>query len=188
MIRILKLRNWAIFLLIYCVPGFIVTPVSYLTDQLVGGDSVSNFTIWISSFFIVWYTWEFSIGNSLSRFIHQDQKFNRILYTIIFVSKGFIVIYVIVTIVTSAELDLILILAMIPLYLFWIIFSWYIIYQNSKIIRSGEINRPVYFSDFYHYFFLQLFLPVGIWLIQLRINELVKAKEGNLNGVPIADK
>jgi hypothetical protein len=40
MIRILKLRNWAIFLLIYCAPGFIVTPVSYLTDQLVGEDSV----------------------------------------------------------------------------------------------------------------------------------------------------
>lgn len=174
--NILKLKNWQIFLLMYCGPSLIIAPLQLLLQKLIGGDVPSNFTLWLILFFMAWYIWEYTIGNSLSRLIHPDQKFNKVVYNIFYLLKVAITIYIMVTLITLSESDMTPILSIIPLYFIWVGASWYIIYQNAKIIRSAEVNRVVYFSDFFHYFFMLLFLPFGIWLIQSRVNQIVNTK------------
>jgi hypothetical protein len=173
--NILKLKNWQIFLLIYCGPSLIIGPLQFLLQKL-SEDAPDNFILWLILFFMAWYIWEYTIGNILSRLIHPEQKFNKVVYKIFYGLKVAITIYIMVTLITLSESDMTPILSVIQLYFIWVGASWYIIYQNAKIIRSAEVNRVVYFSDFFHYFFMLLFLPFGIWLIQSRVNQIVNTK------------
>lgn len=176
MIQILKIKNWLLFLLIYFLPGTIVIPITYITADLMELPHSNGLLVWLASFFVCWYAWEFAIGNILSRYISPEQKFNKTLYNLFFTFKTFIVAYVLYLIATEPALDFVMVISLLPLYLFYIFFTWYIFYQNAKIIRAAELNRPVYFNDFFHYFFLQFVLPIGIWLIQSRINAVVNVK------------
>jgi hypothetical protein len=166
-----------IFLLIFVCPQLFVFPIGTLAVLILGEGSVNNLLILIVLYFALWYSWELAIGVSLSRFIHPSQKFRKGLYLTIFGLKIVIVVHLIISAMNLTELDLVSFLSVLPLLFCWTIFSWYIIYQNAKIIRSSELDKTVYFSDFYHYFFLQLILPLGICLIQSRINELIRNRE-----------
>ncbi len=67
----------------------------------------------------------------------------------------------------------------IPLHLFSMFCIFYCLYFNAKALKSVEWQRPVTFSDFAGEFFLIWFFPVGIWIIQPRINKLFDpAQEG----------
>jgi hypothetical protein len=46
----------------------------------------------------------------------------------------------------------------------------YIIYFTAKTIKTVELQRAVKFSDFIAEFFMIWFFPIGIWLIQPKIN------------------
>lgn len=48
----------------------------------------------------------------------------------------------------------------------------YCIYFNAKALRVVELQAPVTLRDYAGYFFSILFLPIGIWEIQPRVNKL----------------
>lgn len=67
---------------------------------------------------------------------------------------------------------------------FWLMFLvhlfsmcciFYCLYFNAKALKAAELQRPVTFSDFAGEFFLLWFFPVGIWILQPRINKLFDA-------------
>jgi hypothetical protein len=47
------------------------------------------------------------------------------------------------------------------------------IYFNAKLIKSVELKKEAKFEEFIGDFFLILFFPIGIWLIQPRLNKIV---------------
>ena len=49
---------------------------------------------------------------------------------------------------------------------------FYSIYFTAKALKGAELQRRVTFSDYVGEFFLLWFFPVGIWIIQPRINKL----------------
>lgn len=51
---------------------------------------------------------------------------------------------------------------------------FYILYFVSKTIKTVELQREVSFSDFAGEFFLLWFYPIGIWIIQPRINKIIR--------------
>lgn len=59
-----------------------------------------------------------------------------------------------------------------PLHLFSMFCIFYCLYFNAKALKSVELNKAVTFSDFAGEFFLIWFFPIGIWIIQPRINKL----------------
>ena len=58
--------------------------------------------------------------------------------------------------------------------MFGILHSMYFV---AKTFKTVELQREVSFSDFAGEFFLIWFYPVGIWIIQPKINKMVENKK-----------
>jgi hypothetical protein len=61
----------------------------------------------------------------------------------------------------------------IPLHLFSMFCIFYCLYFVSKTFKTIELQRETTFSDFAGEFFLLWFYPIGIWIIQPKINKMV---------------
>jgi len=62
----------------------------------------------------------------------------------------------------------------IPLHLFSMFCIFYCLYFVAKTFKTVELQREVTFSDFAGEFFLFWFFPVGIWIIQPKINKMIE--------------
>jgi len=63
----------------------------------------------------------------------------------------------------------------IPIHLFSMFCIFYCMYFIAKEFKSVEVQKPVTFSDFAGEFFLLWFFPVGIWILQPRINKIFQS-------------
>ena len=70
------------------------------------------------------------------------------------------------------QLNLSILALIIPLHLFSMLCIFYCLYFNAKTLKTVELQKAVTFNDFAGCFFLIWFLPIGIWIIQPRINKL----------------
>jgi hypothetical protein len=73
----------------------------------------------------------------------------------------------------------------VPLHLFSMFCIFYCLYFNAKALKTVEWQRPVTFSDFAGEFFLIWFFPIGVWIIQPRLNKLFDTN--NDNNIQIID-
>ena len=60
----------------------------------------------------------------------------------------------------------------IPLHLFAMFCFLYTFYFVAKTFKTVELQREVTFSDFAGEFFLLWFYPVGVWILQPKINKM----------------
>ena len=67
----------------------------------------------------------------------------------------------------------------IPLHLFSAFCLLYCIYFVAKTFKTVELQREVSFSDFIAEFFLVWFFPVGVWLLQPKINKFIEHQSVN---------
>ncbi|MBO0358096.1 hypothetical protein J0X19_09090 [Hymenobacter sp. BT186] len=65
-----------------------------------------------------------------------------------------------------------ILLFILPLHMLSMAGIFYSLYFVAKTLKSVELQRPASLSDCLGEFFLLWFFPVGIWLIQPRINRL----------------
>jgi len=61
-----------------------------------------------------------------------------------------------------------------PLHLFSMFCMFHTLYYTAKTFKSVELQKDATFSDFAGEFFMIWFFPIGIWIIQPKINEMVK--------------
>jgi hypothetical protein len=61
-----------------------------------------------------------------------------------------------------------------PLHLFSMFCIFYCLYFVSKTLKTAELQRETTFSDFAGEFFMVWFYPIGIWIVQPRINKLAE--------------
>jgi len=64
-----------------------------------------------------------------------------------------------------------------PLHIFCMFCIFYCLYFVAKTFKTVELQREVTFSDFAGEFFLFWFFPVGIWIVQPKINQMVASKD-----------
>jgi hypothetical protein len=50
----------------------------------------------------------------------------------------------------------------------------YSLYFVAKTIKTAELQKECTFKDFTEEFILILFYPIGLWIIQPRINKIYK--------------
>lgn len=65
--------------------------------------------------------------------------------------------------------------AFVLIHLFTMFCIFYCIHFVAKTLKTAELQRIVSFGDFVGEFFLIWFYPIGIWILQPRINVLSKA-------------
>ena len=67
-------------------------------------------------------------------------------------------------------------IVIVPLHLFAMFCIFYSLYFVSKTFKTVELQREVKFGDFAVEFFMIWFYPVGIWIVQPKINKMVEDK------------
>lgn len=61
-----------------------------------------------------------------------------------------------------------------PLHLFSMFCIFYSLYFVAKTYKTVELQREVKFPDFAGDFFLIWFFPIGIWIVQPKINKMIE--------------
>jgi hypothetical protein len=64
-----------------------------------------------------------------------------------------------------------------PVHIFSMFCIFYSMWFTAKTIKSIEFKRAVSFSEFAGEFFLLWFFPIGIWIIQPKINKIIEHKD-----------
>jgi hydrogenase-4 membrane subunit HyfE len=63
-----------------------------------------------------------------------------------------------------------------PLHLISMFCIFSSLYFVAKTFKTAELQRNVTFSDFAGEFFMIWFFPIGIWIVQPKINKMIKEK------------
>ena len=177
----LKAKHWQIFLLIVGIPILIEILDSFIVLSGAGEAftfrAILRFLLIIP--FLTFYFWIFSVGTLLNKRIrdHLETKtgyFALSVWTSAF-SLFFLSIFVffiwddweqlmIETNFTYVVFGIVVFLAIATLLL--------ALSFVAKTLVRAERNAHVRSSDFYGEFVMLLFFPIGIWLLQPRINEI----------------
>lgn len=195
----LKAKHWQLFLLMFGIPiliqmvsmGSLVSQFSMTKDPDLSF-MVNYFRIFpfiMVLFLGTFFGWFWSIAIGLKHKIPQDIKmkttkfkiffFIPLVYILLFVTLLGISMSSIVTGVNSGiQPDFVniglFISIIFPLHFFSMFCIFYCLYFVAKTIRTIELQRECSFSDFAGEFFLIWFYPIGIWIIQPRINKIAE--------------
>ncbi|HEY4323054.1 MAG TPA: hypothetical protein VGN20_03685 [Mucilaginibacter sp.] len=71
------------------------------------------------------------------------------------------------------QLFLFMFMFIVPIHLFSMFCIFYCLYFVAKTFKTVELQKEVSFSDFIGEFFLFWFQPVGVWILQPKINKMI---------------
>lgn len=197
----LKAKHWQLFLLTFGVPFIfqIIMMVFMFTTMAStnsGSDPKAIFDIMMFSplisvlFMGVLFGWFWSVAIGLQKKIPSDIKMPLTRFKIFFFVP--LVYLIIISLVmafsfkgmmngTSQPNPALIAGAMVfivPLHLFSMFCIFHSLYFAAKVIKTAELQRNTSFSDFAGEFFLIWFFPIGIWMIQPKVNSIYEEEIG----------
>ncbi len=187
--KFLNAKHWQLFILLFGIPFIVQTiMMKEITSQF---DSIANqgdltfpdfstsiiVTIVVTVLYsVVYYSWIWSLGIGLQSKIPQQLSMNvsrfkaALIFPIIYLALLCVYIYFVFT--SSMEFNLSHIAIMIPFHLISMFCMIYSLYFVGKTIKTAELKEEIRFSDFIAEFLLLWVYPVGVWILQPRINRL----------------
>jgi len=163
---ILRLKHWQLFLLTIGLPilanifGVSGHGQPGTIDMIIGSVTVSGVFGWI-----------WSIANVLHKKLPDRERFKLWIFRISFVIALTVLIWVFRTAekntMTDDELSIILFFT--PIYLGLMIF---VVLFAAKTLKTVELGRPTNITEYGAEAFLIWMIPIGVWFIQPRLNEL----------------
>lgn len=185
--KFLKAKHWQIFLLTLGLPiilQIIITTMMFTTeDPTLMMKIMPIISIVFMIGFFGWF-WSVAIGlqSQIPTHIHlKIRKFKVFLFIpIIYIVLifGFMGTMFEGAFENGAEPSNVVIGSILgvvfPLHLFSMFCIFYSLYFVAKTFKTAELQREVTFSDFAGEFFLFWFFPIGIWVIQPKINKMIE--------------
>lgn len=191
----LKAKHWQLFLLTFGIPLIIQIIITGMmtSDFITQGDPdpavmvkyMRLIPLIFLVFFGVLFGWLYSVAVGLQKRVPEDikmkvRKFKIFFFIPMVYILGFIVIFSIAMsglITSNFEPDVPFLVSLfafiIPMHLFSMFCIFYTLYFVAKTFKTVELQREVRFSDFVGEFFMIWFYPIGIWVVQPRINRVV---------------
>jgi heme/copper-type cytochrome/quinol oxidase subunit 2 len=131
-------------------------------------------------FMAVFFGWFYALGTNLQKRLPGSVKMNltkfKIFLAVPIIYIAFICVFMYSMFyhfsATNKPTEIGLLALIIPAHLFSMFCIFYCLYFNAKAFKAVELQRPVSFGDFAGEFFLLWFYPVGVWIIQPRLNKL----------------
>ena len=183
----LTAKHWILFTLMFAVPVliYIITMIyTVMTENprlmLVVFPIVMIFSI------VMLFAWIWSIGNGLygQRPHGTDLNIRRFRLLLLFVVLYILLLLIAVVVLFAFNYDTIFAfigsaggLIILPLHIFAMICVFYALYYNARTIRSIELQREPESSEYFIEMILMWIWPVGIWILQPRINSIYKGKK-----------
>jgi len=188
----LKAKHWQLFILTVGVPfTAYFSMIGYIFSTVIGGNPnpADIFeVIWIFPLIMILfvggtYCWMWSIAIGLQRSIPAEVKMKVMKFKIFFLYPFVYILLIILTVIVVLSIDMsgfepkaliVLVPLVILMHLFAIFCSFYSLYFVAKAIKTALLQRETRFSEFTEEFFLVWFYPVGVWILQPRINRLIE--------------
>jgi hypothetical protein len=195
--KFLKAKHWQLFLLMFGVPLLFQIFMMVTAFANIGKDSdpmfmfnyFKLFPILMIIFMGVFFGWFWSIAIGLQNKIPSTVKMKVTKFKIFFFIPMVYMLFITIGIgslftwlpeaAKSGEqpdvgLFGIGMAVIFPLHLFSMFCIFYCLYFVAKTFKTVELQRETTFSDFAGEFFLIWFYPVGIWIVQPKVNKIVE--------------
>ena len=194
--RFLKAKHWQLFLLIFGIPTifqlvflssiFSAFSTNTNPDPEIIFSTMKFFPVIMILFMAIFFGWFWSVAiglqNKVPKNVTMKVKKFKVFFFIPMVYVVFILLFMAFAIneliSNSGELNVVFIGSMVavivPLHLFSMFCIFYTLYFVAKAFKTVELQREVKFSDFAGDFFMIWFYPIGIWIIQPKINKFVE--------------
>lgn len=184
--KFLKAKHWQLFLLTFCLP-LIVQLITIISMVILSNSDGSSDTPFIINYiqFIpitmlvsmgVFFGWFWSVVIGLLHKVPQNitikVKRFKIFFFIPLVYILMIILFII-SLTNGVEPNPLFFILFIPLHLLSMFGIFHSLYYVAKVFKTIELQKEVSFSDFAGEFFMIWFFPIGIWLIQPKINKMV---------------
>ena len=193
MAKFLTLKHWQLFGLLVGIPMIF----QFITiGSVVGSNDPIKmfyfFPILMILFIGLFFGWFYSLGTNLHKKLPQTTTMNLkrfkiflLIPVIYMISISIFMVGMFSNISTGVQPSSAIFVLIVPLHLFSMFCIFYCLYFNAKALKTVEWQKPVTFSDFAGEFFLIWFFPIGIWIIQPRINKLFDTNIDNDNSLVI---
>ena len=192
--KFLQAKHWQIFLLIIGIPilaqvWMVFSIFSQASSGNVpGSDGIFNMMQWMMLLMIIpigiFLAWFYSIAIGLDKFIPAELKLKTNRFKIFFffpmVYMALFVFFISSSIGDPELFNPRWFALIVPLHLFTMFCMFHNLHFVAKTIKTAEQQRKVKFDDFAGEFFLLWFYPIGIWIVQPKINKIVQNKNENL--------
>jgi hypothetical protein len=180
MIRLLTIKHWHFFIAIICIPILFQFVLVGLT--IINSNPISVFAVFpIIILFVcsLFFSWLYALGTNLYKKFPEKTVINLKQFNFFLISSIvyiFILSVFIICIFSNdlKNIDINSITLIIPLHLFFVISTLSCLYIVAKNLKMVELQRSVTLSDFVGSFLLLCFWPIGIWIIQPRVNKLFR--------------
>jgi hypothetical protein len=187
--KLLTLKHWQLFGLLVIIPMIIQF---FIMGYLLTNNNPSIMQITFPFVIIVYiglfFGWFYVLGTNLYRKLPPTATMNLTKFKIFLFIPVIYIIFISIfmagmfsNISTGVPPTPGIFAVIFPLHLFAMFCIFYCLYFNAKALKTVEWQRPVTFSDFAGEFFLIWFFPIGIWIIQPRINKLFDSSIENEN-------
>jgi hypothetical protein len=176
----LRLKHWQVFSLTWGIPFFTAIIGDFIVFQTKDFRIIFEFFPFIFMFFIIGFMgWMWSAGTNLYEKLPGAVKMNiRLFKTFVIIPSVYMLIVALYILggvlkLNVGEMSPLIVLALIlPLHLFSMFCMFYNLYFVAKTLKAVQLQRPVKFEDYAGEFFMIWFFPIGVWIIQPRINKI----------------
>ena len=200
--RILKAKHWQLFFLLVGVPiGSFLTIGVLISSIIKGGHppapddffkiiGVAKFLpLVIVGVASLVFSWFWSVANGLQKTAPASVSMKTIKFRIfsivplLYVSAVCVFMFIALSKVKPQDLPQIPMewigIAMFILNIVSTFGIFYTMYFAAKTLKTVELQREVSFRDFVSEFFMFWFFPIGIWILQPRINDIIEKQHQN---------
>lgn len=189
MTKFLTLKHWQLFAVLFGIP--LVIQIITLSSVIKSNGATPVFFFFPVFMFLatgLYMGWFYVLGIGLYKKLPPTapMNLNRFKLFLIIPLVYILLISLFISGVffsseTGKQLNPFIFLLIFPLHLFSMFCIFYCLYFNAKALKAVEWQRPVTFSDFVGEFFLLWFFPIGVWILQPRINKLFDTNLNNSN-------
>lgn len=194
--QFLKAKHWQLFVLMFGIPlilqvialGFIMFNVSNGKDpeSVIMINTLTLFPVIMIIYSGLFFGWFWSIAIGLQKKVPENVKMKVKKFKTLFIFPLVYIVLISIFVRISATGLLangnmsgsvvggVLIAVILISHLFSMFCIFYSLYFVSKTIKTVELQREVIFGDFIGEFFMLWFYPIGIWIVQPKINRMAK--------------
>lgn len=194
--RFLKAKHWQLFLLTFGIPlifqfvmmGSMISNFTAQTDPdpTMMFDYMKFFPVIMLLFMAIFFGWFWSVAIGLQKKVPENvtMKVKRfkifffipLVYILIFITFFSVLMNGLLGANPETNISNIggLFAVILPLHLFSMFCMFHSLYFVAKTFKTVELQREVKFIDFAGEFFMIWFYPVGIWILQPKINKMIE--------------
>jgi len=178
----LNARHWQLFLIYVSL-----TAVSIVASGAVGDDEGSMVTLVFSLFLLLFQiTWIFAIGLGMYNRIPENLRTGSGYFTFsyaftILASAG--IIYYISDDASINDYDITPLFILVPVLIFTAWSILYIMYFSTTMLVTAERGRKITTSDLFPWILAMVYFPVGVWMIQPKVNAVIDLKDMTAEGL-----